>query len=402
LAYYGDPESYKSLENLALDYAVKAVEADKRGLRSLAISNYQKAVEYLIKFIELYPDSPLKQAYLKKVREYRYRIAYLRGMVSGDAGEARIYASDVDDVGSSNDGSDTHTSTSRRSVLGVSPYKSMITWEDVVGLDEVKKALRQAIVYPTKRPDLFPLGWPRGILLYGPPGCGKTTLAAAISNEIEGYFYPIDASMIMSKWLGEGEKNVAALFRDLREIARSRTPVILFIDEVDSILGIRVQEVGGEVRIRNQFLKEMDGLQDKDNYKLPLFVIASTNKPWALDWGFIRRFQRRIFVPMPDMETRAALFEYYLRDVRKDSIDYNYLARISNGYTPSDIRDICQLAVLEAVSELFESGKAINPDSKPRPLNTKDIEEAIHRIKPSITPEIEAVYVKWADKFRAF
>jgi SpoVK/Ycf46/Vps4 family AAA+-type ATPase len=401
LAYYGDPESYKTLENKALDYAVRAVEADKKGLRSLAISNYQKAVEYLIKFIELYPDSPLKQAYLKKVREYRYRIAYLRGMVSGDAGEARIYARDVDKIDSS-DGKNSTVGLSRRNVLGISPYKSMITWGDVVGLDDVKKALRRAIVYPTKRPDLFPLGWPRGILLYGPPGCGKTTLAAAISNEIEGYFYPIDASMIMSKWLGEGEKNVASLFRDLREIAKSETPVILFIDEVDSILGIRVQEVGGEVRIRNQFLKEMDGLQDKDNYKLPLFVIASTNKPWALDWGFIRRFQRRIFVPMPDIETRSLLFEYFLKNVRKDHIDYNYLARISNGYTPSDIRDICQLAVLEAVSELFESGNALRPDSKPRPISTKDIEEAIHRIKPSITPEIEAVYKKWADKFSAY
>jgi len=404
LAYSADPESLSNLESLALEYAKKAVEADKRGLRSLAITYYQKAVDFLMKFIELYPESPVKHAYLKKVREYRYRIAFLKGAISRDAGEARLYAKSLKQKADRDNGSSTilKEGTTEILSLGISPYKSSITWDDIVGLEDIKKALMQAIVYPTKRPDLFPLGWPRGILLYGPPGCGKTTLAAAVSNEINGYFYPIDASMIMSKWLGESEKNVAMLFRELRNLASTGVPVILFIDEVDSLLGARTQEVGGEVRVKNQFLKEMDGLQDKSNYKLPLYVIAATNKPWALEWGFIRRFQRRIYVPMPKYKDRIELFKYFLRDVRKESINYEYLAKITEGYTPSDIKDICQLAVLEVVTELFESGRADDPNSKPRPLNTRDLEEAISRIKPSITPEIEAVYLQWAEKFRAF
>jgi len=401
VSYYSDPELLNKLEAIALEYANRAVEADKKGIKPLAISNYQKAIESLTKFIELYPDSPLKHVYLKKIREYRYRVAFLKGALSRDANEAKAYVSFITkrEISSGNGSS---LKSKEITPLGIKPYKSKVTWDDVVGLEDVKRALRQAILYPTKRPDLFPLGWPRGILLYGPPGCGKTTLAAAISNEIDGYFYPIDASMIMSKWLGEGEKNVAELFRDLRELANTGTPVILFIDEVDSLLGIRVQEVGGEVRIRNQFLKEMDGLQDKDNFKLPLYVIASTNKPWALDWGFIRRFQRRIYVPMPSLEDRIKLFQYFLRDVRKEDIDYQHLAKLTKGYTPSDIRDICQLAVLEVVTELFESGKALEQGSRPRPLTTKDLEDAIKRIMPSVTPEIEAVYLKWAEKFKAF
>lgn len=402
MSYYQDPESLHKLEVIALEYANKAVEADKKGLRSLAISNYQKAIETLTKFVELYPDSPLKHIYLKKIREYRYRVAFLKGGLSRDISDAEKYTPVVRKSRELRPGDGTSRRKEVVLPLGLKPFKSKITWEDIVGLDDVKRALRQAILYPTKRPDLFPLGWPRGILLYGPPGCGKTTLAAAISNEIDGYFYPVDASMIMSKWLGEGEKNVAELFRDLRELASTGTPVVLFIDEVDSLLGVRVQEVGGEVRIRNQFLKEMDGLQDKDNFKLPLYVIASTNKPWALDWGFIRRFQRRIYVPMPNFEVRINLFKYFLRDIKKENIDYEYLAKLTKGYTSSDIRDICQLAVLEVVTELFESGKAFDRNSKPRPLTTKDLEDAIKRIMPSVSPEIEAVYLKWAEKFKAF
>lgn len=253
------------------------------------------------------------------------------------------------------------------------------------------------------RPDLFPLGWPRGILLYGPPGCGKTTIAAAVSTEIDGYFIAVDAASIMSKWLGEAEKNVYILFKQMRDLAVTGKPVILFIDEVDSLLGIRQQEVGGEVRVRNQFLKEMDGLSDKANSNLHVYVIASTNKPWALDWGFIRRFQRRIYVPMPDEKMRMELFKYFLRKVNTDDgIDYRELAKLTKGYTPSDIRDVSQTAVIEVVTELFESGKAIDYSTRPRPITMDDLRDAIKRIRPSVSPEIQRVYDAWAQRFRAF
>ena len=172
--------------------------------------------------------------------------------------------------------------------------KPQVAWNEVIGLEDAKRAIRESIVYPTKRLDLFPLGWPRGILLYGPPGCGKTLIAAAAAAEIDGYFVNVDAAAMMSKWLGEAEKNVSKLFSMAHKLNdNEKVPVLLFIDEIDSFLGTRNSEVGGEVRVKNQFLTEMDGISAKSKVS-HLYVIGATNKPWTLESGFLRRFQKRI------------------------------------------------------------------------------------------------------------
>ncbi len=155
--------------------------------------------------------------------------------------------------------------------------------------------------------------------------------------------------------------------------------------------------------MRNQFLKEMDGISDKSSRKLLLYVIASTNKPWALDWGFIRRFQRRIYMPMPNREVRTMLFKQFLEDVPTgDDVNYEALATQTENYTPSDIKEICQTAVIEVVSELFESGRASNPGSRPRSIQMSDVGDAIRRIRPSVSSEIKRVYDSWAERFKAF
>jgi len=387
---FNDSDKIKRLSDAAFEYAKQAVDADRKGLKSLAIYYYSKAVDALTELLN-YEESPvLRQLYTKKIREYRYRMTFLRGVISGKVQEANIYRPD---------GREPSKRVEEAEEYILKPFRSSMTWDDIIGLDHVKKLIRQSIVYPIKRPDLFPLGWPRGILLYGPPGCGKTSIAAAVSNEIEAEFYPIDAPMVMSKWLGESEKRVSQIFRFVKNRAKRNFPVILFIDEVDSLIGIRSNEVGGEVRARNQFLKELDGLEEKDNYKLPLFVVASTNKPWLLDWGFIRRFQKRIYIPPPDKEARKRLFRYFLSKVNTDSIDYESLAEYTKGYTPSDIKDICQMAIIEVVSELFESGLASDPHAKPRPVTMDDLKNAIKRVRPSISNEILIAYNNWAKKF---
>lgn len=385
--------SQSKLEEVALEQAREAVEADQKGLRTVALQKYQEAVDNLVKAVKRYPDSPFKSTYLKRVREYRQRINFLKGMMAEDAKSGASFGRSETGQSQGQDQDD----------LSFRPYKSSITWDDAVGLEDIKKSIRQALVYPTVRPDLFPLGWPRGILLYGPPGCGKTTIAAAVSNEINGYFYAIDAASIMSKWLGEGEKNVAKLFTQMRNTADNGKPTVLFIDEVDSLLGVRQQEVGGEVRVRNQFLKEMDGLSDKSNKKLPLYVIASTNKPWALDWGFIRRFQRRIYVPMADHDMREKLFRHFLEGVDLEpSVDFRDLATATKGYTPSDIKDVCQTAVIEVVTELFENDEARDESSEPRPVGMRDLKDAIRRMRPSVSEDMKQAYDSWAEKFNAF
>ena len=396
MANYYDPDEAKRLEKEALSFSRLAVEADKKNLKPLAINYYSRAIDALSKLIEREESQSLKQFYMKKIREYRYRLTYLRGEVAGKAGDGSLtpYVSKM-----SNHDIDMPV-TEHETLPWLKPFKSSITWEDIVGLDNIKKIIIQSIVYPIKRPDLFPLGWPRAILLFGPPGCGKTSLAAAISNEIEAEFYPIDASMILSKWLGESEKRVAELFNFLRSRAMRGVPVILYIDEVDALIGARKEEVGGEARTRSQFLKEMDGLNNKDNYKIPLFVIASTNVPWQIPPSFVRRFNKRIYVPPPDYEGRIKLFEYYLSKVRYDaSVDLNLLAERTEGYSASDIRDVVQTAYLEVISEFFESGKVHEEGANPRPLTMDDLLEALNRVKPSISMQSVIAFQNWNNNY---
>jgi SpoVK/Ycf46/Vps4 family AAA+-type ATPase len=282
-----------------------------------------------------------------------------------------------------------------------------VRWDDVVGVDDAKNALRESIIYPTKRSDLFPLGWPRGILLYGPPGCGKTILAAATANELDGYFINVDGSSMMSKWLGEAEKNVSRLFKMARGYAEKEDkPVILFIDELDSLLGERQNEIGGEVRSRNQFLTEIDGINGKGK-DLKLYVIGATNKPWSLDYPFLRRFQKRIYVALPTLEAREKLFGLYASKLKLDGrIRTHTLASIFDGYSASDIKDICQSVQLKVVNEMFsmstynEPVEGENP-SVPRDITMKDFRDTILRRKPSVSMDMIRAYYKWSEQFKA-
>jgi len=383
----------QELENSASKYAAEAIRLDSEGSNGQAISAYQRAVEALVKLVQIYPDYKLNKIYTERANSYQNRIKALQ--MSNP-----LYDSDINKVGQI----DQKAANSPNSILnnmqsakkrndtngGCSLYfeellmtdKPNVSWNEVIGLEDAKRAMRESIVYPTIRPDLLPLGWARGILLFGPPGCGKTLLAAAAAAEIEGYFINVDA---MARKLHDSEG----------------VPVLIFVDEIDSLLGNRNSEVGGEVRVKNQFLTEMDGINGKSR-ESKLYVIGATNKPWSLEAGFLRRFQKRIYVSLPNRESRIHLFDQYTRRLQMESsLKIEDLAKISDGYSGSDVKDICQSVQLRVVDELFQSGKGLDSDAYTRSITELDFKEILKMRKPSVSMDMIRAYARWSEQFKA-
>jgi SpoVK/Ycf46/Vps4 family AAA+-type ATPase len=385
----------QELEKSATNFALEAVRLDKQGAKGMAITMYQKAIESLLQLVQLYPEYSLNKVYIQRAIAYQERIKAIQGAVAPSEPRPEARCNGVEGEPRNSEGS---KSSYEELIVTEKPN---VKWDGVVGLDPAKKAVKEAIVYPVQRPDLFPLGWPRGILLFGPPGCGKTLLAAAVATEIEANFVSIDAASIMSKWLGEAEQNVAKLFGSVRKSAMDGKAAIVFIDELDSMMGKHSNEVGGEIRVRNQFLKEMDGIVDKGK-NLHVYVIGATNKPWDLDWAFIRRFQKRILVPLPDHHTRLMMFKLYTSNLQlAPDVDLHELARLSEGFSGSDIRDVNQSAQLKLIGEFFESGMANDKMAKPRPITMDDFRQILEERKPSVSLDMLALYNRWFEAFKA-
>nr|XP_034956488.1 transitional endoplasmic reticulum ATPase [Zootoca vivipara] len=232
-----------------------------------------------------------------------------------------------------------------------------VTWQDIGGLEDVKRELQELVQYPVEHPDKFlkfGMTPSKGVLFYGPPGCGKTLLAKAIANECQANFISIKGPELLTMWFGESEANVREIF----DKARQAAPCVLFFDELDSIAKARggnIGDGGGAAdRVINQILTEMDGMSTKKN----VFIIGATNRPDIIDPAILRpgRLDQLIYIPLPDEKSRVAILKANLRKspVAKD-VDLDFLAKMTNGFSGADLTEICQRACKLAIRESIEN-----------------------------------------------
>ena len=277
--------------------------------------------------------------------------------------------------------------------------------DDVAGLDDVKEVLLETVIYPFQHPEVyqrFRQEAGAGVLMYGPPGNGKTFIARAIAGELDAAFFPVDCARIKDKYVGETEKNMKRLFEE----AQAQERAVLFFDEVEALLSRRGNQ---KVNTVTQFLALTDGIVKSDNCML---LLAATNKPWMLDEAVLSRFEKRIYIPLPDRKARIQLFKLEIekKGFKLEGITYEELADMTKGYSGRDIRNACKEAVMMML-------RRANPDIyfkitkvqtlqqlqqerfKISPIKREEVIRAIKKIKPAVTKEHIKMYEEWAQKY---
>ena len=250
-----------------------------------------------------------------------------------------------------------------------------IKFQDVGGMDAVKEEISLKLIAPMQHPELYKaygkaIGG--GLLMYGPPGCGKTHLARATAGEVNAAFIAVGINDILDMWIGNSEKNLHQIF----QLARSQAPCVLFFDEVDALGASRtdMRQSGGRHLI-NQFLSELDGVKYSNEGVL---ILAATNTPWHMDPAFRRpgRFDRILFVPPPDESARAAILKIMLKSKPTGRIDYSKLAKKTNGLSGADLKNVIDLAIESKLRESMKQGK-------PLPIEQADLQKAVGQVRSS-------------------
>nr|ODN85804.1 vacuolar protein-sorting-associated protein 4 [Cryptococcus depauperatus CBS 7841] len=345
----------------AIGLVQKAIDEDVKQNYVEAYKQYQDALDYFMMVYE--KNDKLKELIRKKFTEYLDRAEKLKEHIAKSdekRSKAKISASGGGystaggpDVKGDEDG-DPEIKKLRQGLQGAILSESPnVQWEDVAGLAQAKEALKEAVILPIKFPQLFTgkrTPW-RGILLYGPPGTGKSYLAKAVATEAKSTFFSVSSSDLVSKWMGESERLVKQLF----QMAREQKPAIIFIDEIDSLTGTRGEgESEASRRIKTEFLVQMNGV---GNEETGVLILGATNIPWQLDPAIKRRFEKRIYIPLPDVQARRRMFEINIGSTPHGltPADFTHLAELTEGYSGSDVAVIVRDALMQPVRKVLSA-----------------------------------------------
>lgn len=343
-----------------VDLVKRAIEADGASKYDEAYKLYYNGLDYLMLALKYEKNPHAKETIRAKFTEYLQRAEQLKDYLdtrsqSSQTGESNASGGNTQskkaDPNNPKDEKDEENSKLRgqlaQSILSEKPN---VAWDDIAGLEAAKDALKEAVILPVKFPQLFqgkrkPVS---GILLYGPPGTGKSYLAKAVATEANSTFFSISSSDLVSKWMGESERLVKQLF----SMAREQKPSIIFIDEVDALCGPRGEgESEASRRIKTELLVQMNGVgNDADG----VLVLGATNIPWQLDSAIRRRFERRIYIALPDLEARLEMFKLNIGDTpcSLTSEDYQTLANITEGYSGHDVSVVVKDALMQPIRKI--------------------------------------------------
>ncbi|XP_057335201.1 vacuolar protein sorting-associated protein 4 [Microplitis mediator] len=383
----------------AIDLVTKATEEDRNKNYEEALKLYEHAVEYFLHSIKYEAQGDrAKDSIRQKCQQYLDRAeklkAYLKKgkkkpVAAGDEGTKEEKKSDSGDSDTDSDPEKKKLQSRLEGAIIIE--RPNVKWSDVAGLDLAKEALKEAVILPIKFPHLFTgkrIPW-KGILLFGPPGTGKSYLAKAVATEANNSnFLSVSSSDLVSKWLGESEKLVKNLF----ELARQRKPSIIFIDEVDSLCSSRSDnESESARRIKTEFLVQMQGVgNDNDG----ILVLGATNIPWVLDAAIRRRFEKRIYIGLPEEHARATMFKLHLGDTPHTLTedDFKQLASLTEGYSGADIGIIVRDALMQPV-RLVQTATHFKRVSGPSPKDPSVIVDDL--LTPCSPGDPDAIEMNW-------
>ncbi|CAL5223306.1 g5797 [Coccomyxa viridis] len=426
---------YSNFKERAIEYVKEAVAEDNAGNYQTAFEKYKIALEYFGTHLKYEKNARARETITAKFKEYLERAEYIKSLLDGQQpAEPSANGATGQKMKPGGGGDkDNDEKDKLRASLGnaIMVERPDVKWDDVAGLEGAKDSLKEAVILPVKFPQFFTgkrKPW-SGILLYGPPGTGKSYLAKAVATEAESTFFNVSSSDLVSKWLGESEKLVSQLF----SLAREKAPSIVFIDEIDALCSSRGDgESEASRRIKTEFLVQMQGVNSNDSRVL---VLGATNLPYALDQAMRRRFDRRIYIPLPELAARAHMFKVHLGDTPHalTQADFEELARQTEGFSGSDVNVVVKDVLMEPVRKTQEAThfrqtkgtdgqpvyepcapsergaveatltqlaeKGLAPQVQPPRISMRDFEKVLLRARPTVSGKDLKVFEDFTKEF---